>query len=71
MTEQRELLRQQMLQPVQQLLKDTGINESCVPGLKLYRSNAPTSATPTLYEPTLCLLLQGSKQKKKTTTEKK
>jgi AraC-like DNA-binding protein len=62
MTDERELLRQQMLQPVLAKLTGTGVNESCIPGLKLYRSNAPTSATPTLYEPTLCLLLQGNKQ---------
>lgn len=62
MTDERELLRQQMLQPLLAKLTSTGVNESCVPGLKLYRSNAPTSATPTLYEPTLCLLLQGNKQ---------
>lgn len=62
MTEPRELLRQQMLQPLLSTLTNTGVTESCVPGLRLFRSNAPTSATPTIYEPTLCLLLQGSKQ---------
>lgn len=62
MTEQRELLRQQMLQPVLAVLPTTGVNETLIPGLRLFRSNTPTAATPTLYEPTLCLLLQGSKQ---------
>ncbi|MEH8019421.1 AraC family transcriptional regulator [Rheinheimera muenzenbergensis] len=58
----REALRQQMLQPLLATLTSTGVHESCVPGLRLFRSDAPTSATPTIYEPTLCLLLQGSKQ---------
>lgn len=58
----REALRQQMLQPLLATLTGTGVHESCVPGLRLFRSDAPTSATPTIYEPTLCLLLQGSKQ---------
>lgn len=59
---QRETLRQQMLQPLLRTLTQTGVHDSCVPGLRLFRSDAPTSATPTIYEPTLCLLLQGCKQ---------
>lgn len=62
MTDERELLRQQMLQPLLTTLTATGVNDSCVPGLRLFRSDAPTSATPTIYQPTLCLLLQGRKQ---------
>ncbi|MGP9799774.1 AraC family transcriptional regulator [Rheinheimera sp. NSM] len=62
MTDERELLRQQMLQPLLTELTTTGVSNSVIPGVRLFRSNAPTSATPTIYEPTLCLLLQGSKQ---------
>lgn len=58
----REALRQQMLQPLLNILTTSGVSNSCVPGLRLFRSDAPTSATPTIYEPTLCLLLQGCKQ---------
>ena len=58
----REALRQQLLQPVLASISATGVNDSQVPGLRLFRSDAPTSATPTIYQPTLCLLLQGSKQ---------
>lgn len=61
-SQQREALRQQLLQPVLASITATGVNQSCVPGLRLFRSDAPTSATPTIYQPTLCLLLQGSKQ---------
>lgn len=59
---ERELLRQQMLLPVLETLPSTGLSDTPIPGLRLFRSDAPTSATPTLYEPTICLLLQGSKQ---------
>lgn len=62
MTDEREPLRQQMLQPLLTSLDNTGVSETAIPGLRLFRSNAPTSSTPTIYEPTLCLLLQGSKQ---------
>ncbi|SNY52237.1 transcriptional regulator, AraC family [Arsukibacterium tuosuense] len=62
MTDERELLRQQMLQPLLTELSSTGVSDSVIPGVRLFRCNAPTSATPTIYEPTLCLLLQGSKQ---------
>ena len=58
----REAVRQQLLQPVLASISATGVNDSQVPGLRLFRSDAPTSATPTIYQPTLCLLLQGSKQ---------
>lgn len=62
MSDQREVLRQQMLQLMLAELTSTGVSESAIPGVRLFRSNAPTAATPTIYEPTLCLLLQGSKQ---------
>jgi AraC-like DNA-binding protein len=62
MTDEREHLRQQMLQPLLASLHSTGVSETAIPGVRLFRSDAPTSATPTIYEPTLCLLLQGSKQ---------
>lgn len=61
MTDQREALRQAMLQPLLTTLTDTGVNDTQIPGVRIYRSNAPTSSTPTIYEPTLCLMLQGSK----------
>ncbi len=59
---ERELLRQQMLRPVLETLPSTGLSDTPIPGLRLFRSDAPTSVNPTLCEPTVCLLLQGSKQ---------
>lgn len=62
MTDEREILRQQMLQPLLAKHTNTGLTETCIPGVLLYRSNGPTAKNPTIYNPTLCLLLQGSKQ---------
>lgn len=62
MTDERELLRRQMLQPLLQSIQSNGLSETKIPGVKLYRCDGPTAATPTIYEPTLCLLVQGSKQ---------
>lgn len=62
MTEQREILRQQISQSMLQTVHTTGLHKTSVPGVKMYRSDGPTSATPTIYEPIVCLLVQGSKQ---------
>ncbi len=62
MTDERESIRLQILQSLLQTIQSSGFNETNIPGVKLYRSDGPTSATPAIYEPTLCLLVQGSKQ---------
>ncbi|MDP4534745.1 AraC family transcriptional regulator [Alkalimonas collagenimarina] len=62
MTDERERLRLHMLQPLQAAIQSTGFNDTAIPGVRLYRSDGPTAAAPTIYEPTLCLLVQGSKQ---------
>jgi len=62
MTDERERLRQQMLQPLLQTIQSNGLSETNIPGVKLYHSDGPTSATPTIYQPALCLLVQGSKR---------
>lgn len=39
-----------------------GIHDSPIPGVSLLRSSVPTMPMPVLYEPTLCLVVQGRKQ---------
>lgn len=39
-----------------------GAAESALPGLCLYRTDEPTAVTPVVYEPSLCLMLQGEKE---------
>lgn len=62
MSDQREILRQQMVQPLLKAAKATGLNDTLIPGVRLYRSNGPTTAAPAIYEPNLCLLVQGAKE---------
>lgn len=62
MIDERESLRQQMLQQLLHVITSNGLSDTIIPGVKLYRSDGPTAAAPTIYEPTLCLLVQGSKK---------
>lgn len=62
MVNERESLRQQMLQQLLHVITSNGLSDTIIPGVKLYRSDGPTAAAPTIYEPTLCLLVQGSKK---------
>lgn len=62
MPEQLDILHQQVIQSMLQTVHQTGLHTTNVPGVKIYRSDGPTSATPTIYEPIVCLLVQGSKQ---------
>src|SRR3546814_13643074 len=36
-----------------------GLNETCVPGLALIRADAPSEPLPSVYHPSLCLVVQG------------
>lgn len=38
-----------------------GVHDTAVPALKLIRASAPTTCTPSVYEPRLCIVAQGSK----------
>ncbi len=42
--------------------KADGIHDTAIPELALFRSSGPSEPTPVLYEPSLCLVAQGSKQ---------
>jgi AraC-like DNA-binding protein len=39
-----------------------GIYPSAVPGLTVIRANAPSTPTPSVYEPSLCIVVQGRKR---------
>lgn len=40
---------------------DDGVHDTAVPALKLIRSSTATACTPSVYEPRLCIVAQGSK----------
>ncbi|RUO33772.1 AraC family transcriptional regulator [Aliidiomarina soli] len=62
MTDDRESLRQKMLVPVLKAIDSPGLTSTRIPGVKLYRSDDLTTAAPAIYEPNLCLILQGEKE---------
>src|SRR3546814_13957354 len=39
-----------------------GLNETCVPGLALIRAAAPSEPLPSVYHPSLCVVVQGRKR---------
>ncbi|MFC4309698.1 AraC family transcriptional regulator N-terminal domain-containing protein [Steroidobacter flavus] len=39
-----------------------GIHPSAIPGLTVIRSNSPSMPTPSVYEPSLCIVVQGRKR---------
>ena len=41
---------------------EEGMSDTLIPGLQLFRGNAPNLQTPTIYNPSICLLVQGQKQ---------
>lgn len=47
---------------VTRLTPGEGIYESAIPGLTVIRANSPTMPTPSLYDPSLCIVVQGRKR---------
>ena len=39
-----------------------GLNDTCVPGLSLIRATAPSQPLPSVYHPSLCVVVQGRKR---------
>lgn len=39
-----------------------GIHESAIPGLAVIRADSPSTPTPSLYDPSLCIVVQGRKR---------
>ena len=59
------LIEQQLEQLKAQLaphMPAYGVIESIIPDLVLYRSEVTTEITPVIYEPSLCIMLQGEKE---------
>lgn len=40
---------------------EPGLNDTCVPGLSLIRATAPSQPLPSVYHPSLCVVVQGRK----------
>ncbi|MBY0419442.1 MAG: AraC family transcriptional regulator, partial [Pararheinheimera sp.] len=59
------LIEQQLEQLKAQLMPHMpayGVIESIIPDLCLYRTEVTTEITPVVYEPSLCIMLQGEKE---------
>ena len=41
---------------------EPGLNDTCVPGLSLIRATAPSQPLPSVYHPSLCVVVQGRKR---------
>jgi AraC-like DNA-binding protein len=40
---------------------EEGVQDTCIPGLQVFRADHPTSVSSSVYEPSLCVMAQGSK----------
>lgn len=47
---------------VTRLTPTAGVHQSAIPGLVVIRANEPSTPTPSLYEPSLCIVVQGRKR---------
>ena len=56
-----ERLRDKLADTVMRHVVAEGMEESTIAGLHLGRANAPTQCVSTIYEPCLCVIVQGSK----------
>ena len=56
-----EIERQQLSQLIRKLTLQEGLQTTAIEELALFRSDGPTSVTPGIMEPALCVMLQGSK----------
>ena len=54
--------REELIQLVNNASQENGLFETRVPGVCTLRSDSKTCTNPGIYEPMLCLLLQGSKK---------
>ncbi|WP_202980240.1 AraC family transcriptional regulator [Marinobacter fonticola] len=56
-----EATRLQLAQTLQRWSEDQKIQQTTVPGLEIFRSDSPTSCVSSVYDPSLCFLVQGQK----------
>lgn len=52
----------QLADTIMRHVPESGMNDTAVPRLSLYRVDRPTSPIPAVYEPSLCLIARGSKR---------
>ncbi|MDX3774956.1 AraC family transcriptional regulator [Chromatiaceae bacterium AAb-1] len=57
-----ELCRMQLIQQLMQIIPGNSVVNTAIPCLNLFRMAATTGSMPVIYNPTLCLMLQGAKQ---------
>ncbi|MDX1757410.1 MAG: AraC family transcriptional regulator [Marinobacter sp.] len=56
-----ERLRQRLASTIERWTPNQQVQETLVPGLHLFRSDAPTSCSAAVYEPSICFVVQGGK----------
>jgi AraC-like DNA-binding protein len=61
MDQQLKQYQQSLIEMVERISTNEGIYDTNVPGVRTLRSTSKTCNSPTIYEPMVCLLLQGSK----------
>ena len=61
MDQQLKQYQQSLIEMVERVSTNEGIYDTNVPGVRTLRSTSKTCNSPTIYEPMVCLLLQGSK----------
>lgn len=52
----------ELAQRVTGLAPNAGIHASAIPGLTVIRADSPSTPTPSLYDPSLCIVVQGRKR---------
>ena len=55
------LLKQQLLQLVRQVAVNEGVNSTAIPNVFCYKVSRPQITMPAVYEPCLCIIVQGRK----------
>lgn len=57
-----DLQRNELLALIGRNASDEGVNETAIPGVYCYRATSTAQLTPSVYDPSLCVVAQGSKQ---------
>lgn len=57
-----ELQRNELLSLIERNASDEGVSETAIPGVYCYRATSTEQVTPSIYDPSLCVIAQGSKQ---------
>ncbi|WP_414830812.1 AraC family transcriptional regulator [Alteromonas sp. H39] len=55
------MLEQQLLRLVENIAPDEGLNSTAIPSVFCYKISAPLFEMPAVYEPCLCIIIQGRK----------